>query len=500
MVCTLHILGNSIHGLDFANWHHVFHAMILPVLTYGSQLWFTRHGQCIGLAKQAQVAQNDAICWVAGYFHTTPVDPLHHLLAILPIHYTLEKLNGSFLDRLLHLPPIHALHMLMSANMVALWDSSFVIPTTLFSLLPTSFPSYVLPAPPFAVSWSHCQVSHLFTIPPSLPLRASTCNLLCAHHLGLYLIISLYPHPDHFIACFVLLHGGQLVESGWHHGRAGTEALLLVLVDGLYHASGFYIGPLRIFLPNWAIAPLLFKLSKHTYLLLSSEIVSLVSDFVDYSPDLHMEFHWFSVKWAHIPGRDTLRHLGEDATSLPSPSLPLPISHKDATFKSWRHDYHHLPRAIHFANVSFDEPNGNRLPPYTSGLLKSLNHRYWSASIQLTTHYCFNADYSFKFCPSKGDETLCPCSHDAADSLRCFSKEDPLTHSSTPKPLISHTVVHVLIDCILTADLCSSILQNRSLNHIFSTEAGGYALCRFLHLLQHLLHPLEPRPEPPDPH
>ena len=411
----------------------------------------------------------------------------------------LEKLNGLFSDWLLHLPLTHALRTLMSANTAALWDSSLAIPTTLSSLLPTFFPTYVLPAPPFVASWLHCQVSHLFTIPPPLQLRTSTCNLLCmGRRLGLYLIISLYPHPDHFIACFVLLHDGQLEESGWCCSRVGTEALLLALVDGLHHVSGYHVGPLRIFLPNWAVAPLLFKLSKHTYLLLSSDIVSLVSNF--YSSDLFVEFHWFSVKWAHIPGRDMLCHLGEDASSTPPPPLSSPVSCKDAAFESWRLNYHHLPRTIHFANVSFGEPCGNCLPPYTSGLLKSLNHQYWSTGIQLTTHHCFNADYSFKFCPSKGDETLCPCSYNAADSLRRFSEEDPLTCHPTPEPLTSHTVALILMDCALMADLCFSVLQNYSLNHIFSTEAGSYNLCRFLHLSQLLLHPLEPRLEPPDPH
>ena len=248
MVRALHILGNSIRGLDFANWRRVFHTIILPVLTYGSQLWFSGHGQRICLIKQAQVAQNDAIRWVAGCFHTTLVNPLHHLLAILPICYTLEKLNRSFLDRLLRLPPIHALRTLMSANMAALWDSSFTIPTTLSSLLPASFPTYVLLAPPFAAPWSHCQVSHLFTAPPPLPLRTSTHNLLClGRRLGLYLLISLYPHPNHFIACFVLLCDGRLEESGWHRGRAGTEALLLALVDGLCHVSGYHVAPLHVF-------------------------------------------------------------------------------------------------------------------------------------------------------------------------------------------------------------------------------------------------------------
>jgi len=103
------------------------------------------------------------------------------------------------------------------------------------------------------------------------------------------------------------------------------EALLLALIDGLRHMLGYHVGPLCIFLPNQAIAPLLFKLSKHTYLQLSSDIILLVVNFVDFSPDLYMEFHWFLVKWAHIPGHNMLCHLGEDATSTSSPPL-LPLS------------------------------------------------------------------------------------------------------------------------------------------------------------------------------
>ena len=36
---ALHLLGNSIRGLDLVNWRRVFHAIVLPVLTYGAPLW-----------------------------------------------------------------------------------------------------------------------------------------------------------------------------------------------------------------------------------------------------------------------------------------------------------------------------------------------------------------------------------------------------------------------------------------------------------------------------
>jgi hypothetical protein len=79
---ALQLLGNSIRGLDWARWCQVYNTIILPVLTYASPVWFT--GQS-SLLKELHVTQNLAIRHMAGAFRTTPVDPLHELMAILPI-------------------------------------------------------------------------------------------------------------------------------------------------------------------------------------------------------------------------------------------------------------------------------------------------------------------------------------------------------------------------------------------------------------------------------
>jgi hypothetical protein len=38
----INILGNSVCGLNFLNWRKVYNALIIPELTYGAQLWYTR--------------------------------------------------------------------------------------------------------------------------------------------------------------------------------------------------------------------------------------------------------------------------------------------------------------------------------------------------------------------------------------------------------------------------------------------------------------------------
>ena len=80
---ALQILGNSIRGLNFAQWRLAFNTIFLPVLTYGCQLWFT--GKQKGLVKKLQTMQNEAIRIISGTFRTTPRDLLHQLLNIFPI-------------------------------------------------------------------------------------------------------------------------------------------------------------------------------------------------------------------------------------------------------------------------------------------------------------------------------------------------------------------------------------------------------------------------------
>lgn len=40
LVKGLGVLGNSIRGFRLVNWHKLFISVILPVLTYGCQVWF----------------------------------------------------------------------------------------------------------------------------------------------------------------------------------------------------------------------------------------------------------------------------------------------------------------------------------------------------------------------------------------------------------------------------------------------------------------------------
>jgi Reverse transcriptase (RNA-dependent DNA polymerase)/Endonuclease-reverse transcriptase len=99
---ALQLLGNSVRGLDQASWRLAYNAICLPVLTYGCQLWYT--GKQVMLVKKLQTVQNDAVRIISGTFRTTPREPLHQLLTILPMNLRLDMLTQSTALRLYKAP------------------------------------------------------------------------------------------------------------------------------------------------------------------------------------------------------------------------------------------------------------------------------------------------------------------------------------------------------------------------------------------------------------
>jgi hypothetical protein len=87
---ALQLLSNSVHGLNHARWRLAYNAICLPVLTYGCQLWYT--GKQKVLVKKLQTVQNKVVQLISGVFYTTPREPLHQLLTILPMDLRLNMI------------------------------------------------------------------------------------------------------------------------------------------------------------------------------------------------------------------------------------------------------------------------------------------------------------------------------------------------------------------------------------------------------------------------
>jgi len=122
------LLGNSICGLDFLNWWKVYNALVIPILTYGAQVWYTGNKQT-GLIRHLQVAQNEGLRKMTGVFKMTPIDPLHNLTGVPPISYVLPKLMHPYLNRLQGLPARARVWTILSEDQCHYWPD-YVNPTT----------------------------------------------------------------------------------------------------------------------------------------------------------------------------------------------------------------------------------------------------------------------------------------------------------------------------------------------------------------------------------
>jgi hypothetical protein len=100
---ALQVLGNSIRGLSMANWRMVLNMVCLPVLAYGSQIWFLS-GASKALINMLQRVQNDMVKQVTGVFHTAPREVLLHFTRMVPMCHYIEKLTYTSALRLYRLP------------------------------------------------------------------------------------------------------------------------------------------------------------------------------------------------------------------------------------------------------------------------------------------------------------------------------------------------------------------------------------------------------------
>lgn len=102
------MLGNSSRGLTPTQRRTLYISCVLPLLTYGVEVWFRSKG-VKGLMKPLVAAQNRALRWITGAFRTTPTGAMHAFAGILPLHLHCRKLQNRFFLRLHTLPAHHPL-------------------------------------------------------------------------------------------------------------------------------------------------------------------------------------------------------------------------------------------------------------------------------------------------------------------------------------------------------------------------------------------------------
>lgn len=93
-VHAMRMLGNSCRGLQTYQKRVLFISNVLPVLTYGIQLWWKNDANSNkNLIKKLQNVQNVALRWITGCFRTTPIGAMEIIASITPFRLHGEKNN-----------------------------------------------------------------------------------------------------------------------------------------------------------------------------------------------------------------------------------------------------------------------------------------------------------------------------------------------------------------------------------------------------------------------
>jgi len=405
-VRALSILGNSVRGLDYANWRCVFHSLILPVLTYGFPLYSTQP-RIKGLLDILQVAQNDAVRKMSGAFKTTPVVPLHYLMAIPPISLTITKLTTVFRLRIQRLPPSTLIRTITTFNPAADWHLSLNPPTCLTRLLPDSFPPFFYPSPTYESFWTHPQVCDNTVIALSRKSKEATKTLIkqpSYDTFHLFVRVLTIPSPP-FAASFLLFKGQTLVHYGATRDVDHLRVLLMALCNGLTYAS--LSNHICIFLLDLSLKPYLFCLHKHPLLNLSHAFHLALSAFLSADPLHHVDLFRYSIKWSGLLGMATIDTLLEEQQSivflLPPPSLLNPKAH---LLRMMQDQYDLLHRDSRIWQ-SIIRPDG-KPPPFIQGAISHKDCRTFSSAVQLAFDHAFTILYSDIFQANAGDNPFCP--------------------------------------------------------------------------------------------
>ena len=286
---SLHLLGNSVHGLDFFNWRKVYHAIILPVLTFGFPIWSHRLPK--STLRHLQVAQNDAIRRIGGLFRTTPTEAAHHTLAIPPIKYTLAKYHCAYQLRLTRLPPLSKIRHITTVDRTAYYHPAYQPPTSLRDILPPSFPPFYLPS---NTTWRHPCLYH-----PTLTV-AKTADLMSTQPLNRTdILIYPIPHPSMKASAFLITQDGLVVNQGFHLSPDTVTTAINALVDAIQAVARTAPSHIHLFIHNEYARCCLFSLRKQKYLLEASRFTSIASVLL-MDDDSSLSTHSFNVS---LPGK-----------------------------------------------------------------------------------------------------------------------------------------------------------------------------------------------------
>ena len=421
---TLHVLSNSVWGLDFANWRRTFHAIILPVLTYSLPLW--SHNLPKSLIHILQVAQNDAVRQLSGTFKTTPIEPLHNMVAIPPIHFLIPKLCLQACNRIERLPPTHCLLTLPNADTSRFHPPFTTIPTALTMLLPSS------PQPFYLLShcmWSHPQVMSSLTHPKDDKLLLAV-QAWASHSTVNSTSIYIYPlpHPHAHTFAFLISQDDSIVDQGFSIDHSTTHAYVHTTILVTQALARLPKHNTALFLPSCNLHNPLLSLHKHKHLPSASVFTLTLQVFLLLHLDIYFTLLHLPTQLPKLPAHSPCPDLCTFPCNWPGPLWkdhvlnklrimasqsdisPPPNNPKMLAFCLWKMEYDTHPVPCKWAhNTIVPIPMSPEPPPFMAGAL-SLEQRHASSLVlQVFFKHCFSGDFSYAHRPGARDNTTCEC-------------------------------------------------------------------------------------------
>ena len=199
----INILGNSVRGIDILSWRRVYNALVVPVMTYGVQVWYTGRNQK-GRVKKFELVQTEAQRKMLGVFKTTPVEPLNNLTGIPPIPYLFDKLLNAYTHRLRAMNPNALVRTVLETDRCRIWPEYITPHTNLHSLslnvgTPTYRPLSLRPGG----RWSHPHL-HYNPNPTDTTIQYYKEVLIHPAPGDVYIFVFHFLRADAHLGCYLI--------------------------------------------------------------------------------------------------------------------------------------------------------------------------------------------------------------------------------------------------------------------------------------------------------
>jgi hypothetical protein len=416
------LLGNSVRGLDFLNWRKVYNALIIPVLTYGAQVWYTGKGQK-GLIQWLQVAQNEGLRKMTGVFKTTPIDPLHNLTRVPPISYVLPKLMHTYSNRLQGLPARAKVRTILSEDQCRYWPDYINPMTNLWA---------AFRAPSISPPRVEGQTSHdRWNTPRLLYLDPTPNHLVPIHHRDLshpepntlHIFIATAPSDPH-----VAVYLASPSTQGTMRGLTQTQALCRAVKEALITALPHHTHDIVLWICHKPLLNRLTTLLPHSDTLTVLATCRLLYDYLTIHSSASVELRSCEQAWLGSRQRVEIKRI---AITEEPPALPeAEMEPKAAMWARIQWDY---TLSTHPSHIACATPDGNKPPPAIRAAIAHRNRLICSTIVRFTVAHCFDANYSDQFRPGANDTTECLCN----------PTQPPHPHGIPRR----HTRHHVLFHC-----------------------------------------------------